>query len=121
MARPEYVKSLLGGVEPSLKAVLSSIIEYILGNLRTGPLSLTTRRAENFQWYYYEATTAAADVEFTVEHGLQRVPFTLIPHLNLQTPGAKLIRLTVTRAPDTRRIYLSSPDADAPCSFWLEA
>lgn len=122
MARIEYVRSLLGGLEAGLRAAFVLIFEYLFANLRLGRPSTTARRSENLQWYYYEAITdAVANTEFSIEHGLARAPFTLIPHLNLQIKNAKMVRLTVPRVADTRRVYLSSPDTSATISFYLEA
>jgi hypothetical protein len=122
MARIEYIRSLIGGVEAALKTTLNSVFEYLLNNLRLGRPNTSNRRAENLQWYYYEATThAVANTQFSVEHGLARAPYSLIPHLNLQLEGAKLVPLAIPRVADARRVYLSSPDTDAPISFYLEA
>lgn len=123
MASPSYVNSLMGGLDAALKRSLTFIFEYVLNNLRLGrPDAESDRtRAENFQWYYHEATTPSTpDEEFSVSHGIGREPYALIPVLNLQVVGSKMVRLTVTRLPDSRRVYLSSPDADAAIGFYLE-
>jgi hypothetical protein len=120
MARPEYVKTLISGLDTLSKRVFGDVFEYVLGNLRFGRPDIATR-AENAQLYYFEATTpTVVGTEFSVQHNMGRSPYLLIPCLNLQVVGAKMIRLTVTRLPDTRRVYLSSPDADATIGFWLE-
>ena len=122
MARASYVRTLLGPLDTGVKRVLNDIFEYILGDLRVGPPSTTTRRAGNLKWFYFEATTpSSANVEFSLLHGLPQAPYVLIPCLNLRVLNARIVRLTLSRLPDTKRVYLSSPDTNAFVSFWLEA
>jgi hypothetical protein len=119
MANPAYLKTLFGGVESSLRRALDQTWEYILGNLRIGR-PIAGDRAENLQMYFLEATTpGVADTEFTIPHGLATAPYLAIPVLPL-AEGAQLVRLRVTRAPDTVRVYLSSPDTNAPVTILVE-
>jgi hypothetical protein len=119
MANASYLKSLFGGADATLRRGLDSAWDYLLSNLRFGRPSNGTR-AENHQSYFFSTTTpAVADTEFTIEHGMDVVPYLILPVLPL-TLGARLVRLRVSRAPDSRRIYLSSPDTDAPVTILLE-
>lgn len=120
MADASYLKTLFGGVETGLRRALDQAWDYVLGNLRLGrPIDST--RSENFQAYFYEATTpGVANTEFTVAHGLGRTPYLLVPVLPLDAVGAKIVRLQVTRAADAARIYLSSPDINAAVTIMLE-
>jgi hypothetical protein len=119
MANPSYLKSLYGGVDPVLRRALGLTWDYILGNLRFGQPEDQTR-SENFQAYFYSVTTpAVANTEFTIAHGLGRAPYLLIPVLALDV-NAQLVRLTVSRAPDAARVYLKSPDTNAPVTILLE-
>lgn len=119
MANPAYIKTLFGGVEPILRRGLDQAWEYILGNLRFGQPE-DQERAENFQAYFYSTTTpAVANTEFTIAHGLGRAPYLLIPVLSLDV-GAQLVRLSVSRAPDAARVYLKSPETNAPVTILLE-
>ena len=120
MALPGYVETLLGGMEAGLRRSLRLIFDYVLANLTFGPPDDQTR-ARNFQCYYYTTTTpAVAETEFTIAHGLGTTPYLLLPVLNLQTVGAKVVPLTVTRAPDATRVYLSSTVASAPICVLME-
>lgn len=120
MANPSYLKTLFGGADAGLRRALDQAWEYILGNLRFGR-PVDQDRAENFQAYFYEATTpGVANTEFSIAHGLGRAPYLLIPVMPLNTVGAQMVRLEVTRAADESRIYLSSPDTDAPITILLE-
>ena len=120
MANASYVKSLFGGIDATLKRALDQAWDHILTkNLRFGrPTHMEA--SENLRGYFYTATTpAVADTEFTIAHGLGVVPYLLIPVLALDE-GAKLVRLTVTRSADASRVYLSSPDTNAPVTILLE-
>lgn len=119
MANPAFLKTLFAGVDPALRRSLDTAWEYILANLRLGRPTADSR-AENLQAYFYEFTTpSVANTEFSFTHGLPTAPYLLVPVLSLEE-GAKLVRLTVTRAPDAARVYLSSPDTDAPVTILLE-
>lgn len=119
MANAEYIASQLGGVEVSLKRLLVNVFRYLLTNLRFGRPE-DQSRAENMQAYFYTAITpSVANEEFTIAHGLGRAPYLLIPVMPLDE-GAQIVRLTVSRAADAARVYLKSPDTDAPVTILLE-
>ena len=58
MATPGYIESLVGNLDPPLRAALVRIFDYVLRNLRFGPV-VNQARTENFQSYYYTTTTPA--------------------------------------------------------------
>lgn len=121
MATPEYVIAQLGVIQPDLKRVFGDVFRYVLANLRLGRIAHQTR-AENVQAYFLTGTTpSVADTEFSIEHGLGTAPYTLLPVLDLQTVGSQLVPLTVTRAADGNRIYLSSSATDAPIAVLIES
>lgn len=120
MAVPGFVESLLGGVEADLKRVLVEAFRYVLPNGRFGPIAHQTK-LESFQAYYSTATTnSTANDEFSIVHGMGRTPYFCQPVVPLDTPGAKLVRLEVSRAADGQRVYLKSPEASAPIAVILE-
>lgn len=120
MASPAYVEALLGGVEAGLKRTLKGVFDYVLANLRFGPPTHQAR-SENWQAYYLTATTpAVAGQEFSIAHGLGRAPYLLMPVVALQDVGSQLVPLTVTRAPDASRVYLSSTTVNAPMAVLVE-
>lgn len=117
MASPPYVESLLGQLGTDQRQVFKRVFDYILTNLRFGPPAHQVR-ADNHQSYYLTSTTAAvANTEFSVLHGLGRTPYVAIPVLPLDAVGAKMVPLTVTRAADASRVYLSSSSTSA--AVWL--
>lgn len=121
MANIPYIESLMGGFAAAQKKSLKAIFEYILGNLRFGRV-LDKDRAENLQLYFFQVTTpTSANEEFTVPHTLRAAPYTLIPVLNLQSEGDKLVELEVSQVADDKRIYLKSPVTSAEITIAVEA
>jgi len=117
MASPPYVESLLGPLGTEQRQVFKRVFDYVLSNLRLGPPAHQVR-SDNHQLYYLESTThATANTEFSILHGLGRTPYVAIPVLPLDAVGAKLVPLTVTRAADASRLYLSSSSTSA--AVWL--
>jgi hypothetical protein len=121
MASSSYAKSLLGGLPAEIKTALARVFEYLLdGNVRFGPVEHQTRTT-NFAGVYLLGTTASvAATEFTLAHGLATVPRVLWPVLDPQAVGGQLVSLTVTRAADGVRVYLSSPSTSAPIAVYCE-
>ena len=114
-----YIAGLLNSVsDAGLKKVLIQSFDYVQDNWRLG----TGVRAANAQWARVESTTATvAGTEFSIRHSLGAAPHTLIPVLDLTTVGAQLVPLTVSRASDAERVYLSSTVVSATFTVFLEA
>jgi hypothetical protein len=120
MATPGYVESLIGGLEADLRGALKRVFDYVLRNLRFGPVTNQVR-TENFQAYYYTTTTpATANEEFSVAHGLGRVPYVLIPVLSLDSINQAIVPLQVSRAADASRFYLKSSSTSAAIAVMVE-
>lgn len=119
MADIGYIESELGGLDKDVKRGLVSALRYLLNNLTLG--APDQPRAKNFQWYWFSATTSSvANTEFSIAHGLGRIPGVILPTLPLNTVGAKLVDLEVSRAADANRIYLKSPSTSAPITVLVE-
>lgn len=120
MADLGYIKALLRRItDANTRIPLEQSFTHTLENLRFGVPDHQTR-AENFQLYFLQSTTAASTGEFTIAHGLNTVPRYAIPLLELDKPGAKLVPLEVTRAADAHRIYLKSTSTSAPITLLVE-
>lgn len=120
MANAAFVESQMGGLDRNFRRVFRSIFDYVLSNLRFGR-TVPGERAENFQLYTVEGTTpSVADTEFSIPHHLGTPPYLAIQVLDLQGVGSRMVRLKVTRVADTQRVYLSSPDTDAPVTLLIE-
>ncbi len=80
------------------------------------------KRAENAQLYQLDTTTPAnSTTEFSVAHGLTAAPRLVIPVLDVTTAGNQFASLTVTRAADSKRIYLRSSSTSAPITLYVES
>lgn len=112
MADIGYIKSELAAFKSDEKNALQNILTYVLNNLSWARLD--GGRATNAQLYYKSVTTStAANVEFSVPHGLGSTPSYLIPVLPLDEVGAQVVPLTVSRAADDKRVYLKSSSTSA--------
>lgn len=120
MARDTFVDTATGSLDPDLKLALKRIFTYVLNNLRFGQ-PVSDDRAENFQAYFYDAVTPATPgQEFSIVHNLGVAPYLLIPVLATQDVNAQLVPLTVTRAADANRVYLSSSVASTAIKVLIE-
>lgn len=117
MASKGYVEAILNSLPADQRKALALAFGHVLDDWQLG----TAQKAANARWYRYEATThATPDEEFTIAHGLGRAPTTLIPVLDVGVANAKTVRLQVTRAADSQRVYLRSPEASAAVTVYLE-
>ena len=120
MADSSYIKSLFGATPESVKKAADQAFTYLLGNLKLGPLDVN-RRSLNFQWYWLQGTTAsAANTEFSVAHGLGRIPSVILPVLPLDQVGGQIVPLQVSRAADVNRLYLKSTSTSAAFTILVE-
>lgn len=69
--------------------------------------------AGNLSAHYFASTSAASTGEFSIAHGLGSPPSLGILALDLRQAGAQLIPLEVSRAADSKRIYLKSTSTNA--------
>jgi len=122
MADLGYVQSLLRGIpDASTRSVLEQAFRHVLSNIRLGVPEHQTR-ATNLQSYWAVTTTPdTPDEEFSIAHGLGTAPSWAMQVLDMSQPGAKLVRLEVSRAADARRVYLRSPETNAPVTLLMEA
>lgn len=120
MADIAYIKSVFGNAPPEVKKAAEQAFTYLLGNLTLGAPE-DARRSKNFQWYWFSATTSSvAGTEFSIAHGLGRTPQVIMPVLPLNSVGARMVDLEVSRAADVNRIYLKSPSTSAPITILVE-
>lgn len=121
MADQGNVETMLAGLsENEQRRIFKAIFQYILKDIRFGR-AIDAEPSKNFGGGFYQGTTpAVADTEFTIDHGFGRTPYLLIPVLPLDTVGATMVTLTVSRAATEARVYLTSPDISAPFYVYLE-
>lgn len=120
MADIAYIKSLFGSTPDTVKKAAEQAFTYLLGNLTLGAPD-EGRRAKNFQWYWFSGVTSSvANQEFSIAHGLGRVPMVVIPVLAVNEVGARFVDLQVSRAADANRIYLKSSSTSAAIKVLVE-
>ena len=112
-----YVSTLLNSLPAEIKPPLQAIFDYLQDNWRLG----SRVRATNAQWYRVTGTTSSnAGTEFSIVHGLDSPPTWLIPIVDLTAVGSQLVPLTVSKAPDASRVYLTSSSTGATFTAYLE-
>lgn len=111
MASLGFIKTLLNGIEDvKTRQVLTSCFEEVMRQARIGD----SDKAENFAWFQVEGVTSSvANQEFSVLHGMEVAPNRFIPSIRLDTVGAQLVPLVMSRAPDNRRAYFKSSSTSA--------
>lgn len=117
MATKGYLDQLLNALPPDIKNPVSAAFQYMADNWRFGDGD----RAQNAQLYKFTGVTAAtANEEFSIRHGAGQTPSKLIPALDLTQIGSQIVPLTVSRAPDDQRIYLTSSSTGATFITYVE-
>lgn len=117
MADKGLVHGKINALPSDLRPPLNDAFDETLDNLRVG----TEDRALNMRWYRVSGTThATANTEFSIKHGLGFTPSQAFPVLDLSVVNSVMPVLTVTRAADDARIYLSSPSTAATFTILLE-
>lgn len=122
MADLGNISAKLNGLPQPMRPVLLEIFTILCRDIRFGhPKQEQPDPMLNHGGGFFGATTAAvANAEFNIPHGFGRVPYLAIQVLPLDTPGAQIVPLMVTRAADDKRIYLSSPTESAPVLLAVE-
>jgi hypothetical protein len=120
MANPGYVETLVGNLPPEHRTAWKRVMDYVLRNLRFGPV-VHQARTENLQSYWLVGTTSpVANQEFSIAHGLGRIPYVLIPVLSLDSVNQALVPLVVSRAADSNRVYLKSSSTSVAIALMVE-
>ncbi len=119
-----YIEALLNALPVDQRVVFKNVFRAVLKDLRFGHPDAngdTAQALTNFGGAFLMTTTpAVADTEFTIAHGLGRIPYGLVPYLPLDVVGAKTVLLENTRAADDKRIYLKTASTDAPITVIVE-
>ena len=122
MADLGRIEAELNGLPTELRPIFFRIFQGFVKDLRFGhPTFSTSDPCTNFgAGFFHTRTPTVANTVFSIPHGFGTAPYLALPVLPLDTVGASLVPLVVTQAADHRRIYLSSSEADAPCSLYVE-
>ena len=122
MATSSQAKALLGGVPADLKAALFKVMDYVFDrNFAFGPIDndVAQTPTTNLAGRYVKVTTnATANLETSIAHGLGRVPNVCWQVVSPAVANSQFIGdLTISRAADTARIYVTSATVGA--TLWL--
>lgn len=122
MADASAVEAELNALPPQLKAIFIRVFRAFLKDIRFGhPLGEATDPMLNMSGGFLHGTTPTLPGdEFTIAHGFGRAPYWAVAGLRLDTVGSSIVPLTVSRAADNKRIYLTSTIGDAPISLAVE-
>ncbi len=120
MADSGQVKALIGGLEGDIKKALTQVFEYVLVDIRVG-LPGHLRRSTNLRWVQLDGVTSSTPgQEFTVAHGLRRIPAVIFPALDVSGVNRTMPDLTVSRAADANRLYFTSTVGNASFTIFVE-
>ena len=115
-----YVTREVSSLPRELRPALTRIFQSIVKEGRFGHPA-DSEPSQNFAGAFYEFTTPATPGDtFTIAHQFGRAPYLAIPVLALDTVNAVVVPLTVQRAADEKRIYLTSSEASATGLLYVE-
>ena len=122
MASVNYVTSLLGSLDDSVKKSVKAAFEYALKFLSWGPVE-DMETAVNLSGSYYQFTTSSiAAQEFSIEHKLGTIPYMAIQVMPLNVANAQFVAMSLsTRVADTKRIYFTSNSTSATGFLYIES
>jgi hypothetical protein len=125
LATSSYAKSLIGALEAPLKKAFGDVFDYLLTNsLAFGPIDAdaTQSKTTNFLGRYVKVTTSSvASREIAVAHGLGRAPNVMWQVTSPRVVNSRFLGdLTVSRAADETRIYLTSASTSATIFLYVE-
>jgi len=125
MATSSHAKTLLGGIDAALKKALSEVLDYVLNNtMAFGPIEANEPRTKttNMAGRYLKVTTSGtANQEFSVAHGLGRTPNVIWQVTSPRVVNSRFLGdLTVSRAADEMRLYLTSASTGAVVWVYCE-
>lgn len=114
MADLGYVTTTLRGIkDDDTKRVLMTIFTHILQSGLTIGEPKHQARSKNLAATYLNSTTASSTGEFSIVHGLDSVPQFAVPMIDLRQAGAQFVPLEVSKAADSKRVYLKSTSPGA--------
>lgn len=124
MANIGLVQSYLSAIPsaqraPLLQAFLETLQNFTAGRPEAGVTQV--ERACNLRWYPLSFTTSAvANREVAIRHGLPTAPYLIIPVLDPTEVGGQVVPLKVTRVADDEFVYLSSSVTNAAVTIFVE-
>lgn len=121
MASTGYLLTFLNTLPNDVKRPLSALVQEAFKTLRFGAADEAAAACENFGGHLVPVTTSAtADQEVAVAHGLGRTPRLMFPVLAPNTVNATIPVIEVTKAADSVYFYVASATQSASFHMYLE-
>jgi hypothetical protein len=122
MADLGFFESEIRTLPEALRPTLLRLFRALLKDIRFGhPTGEAADPLLNLAGAFLHATTPAiASTELAIRHNFGRTPYLALPVLRLDSVGSSIVSLTVSRAADDKRIYVTSPVTNAPISLAVE-
>ncbi len=122
MADLGYLESEIKSLPEAIRPTMLRLFRAFVKDIRFGhPNGETTDPELNMAGAFLHATTPTVPgTEFSMPHKFGRTPYLALPVLRLDTVGVSLVSLTVSRAADDKRIYLTSTVGSAPICLAVE-
>ena len=125
MATSSHAKTLLGGLDAAIKRAVGDALDYVFNNnFAFGPIDADAAqtRTTNFAGRYVKVTTpGTANQELAVAHGLGRTPNVVWQVTSPRVVNSRFLGdLTISRAADESRVYLTSASTGATLWLYME-
>lgn len=122
MADLGFFESEIRSLPDTLRPTMLRLFRALLKDIRLGhPSGDASDPMLNLGGaFLHGKTPSVAGTEFTIKHSFGRTPYVAFPVLRLDAQGSSVVRLTVSRAADDKRVYFTSLDINAPISLAVE-
>ena len=116
-----FLETLLGGIQDAVtRSVLKQILTEVVKFQRFGPIGHQDPTEVGARVYLGSTTTSSSNTEFSILHGLGRIPYFALPVIPLDSSGAQSVRLVTARVADNQRVYFRSDSTSAPLFLMVE-
>jgi hypothetical protein len=113
------IKSLPANIQPTMLRIFRAFLKDLKLGHPTGDAARDP--LVNFGGTFLHGTTPATPGDtVSLPHGFGRVPYLAFPVLRLDSVGSSIVSLTVARAADDKRVYVTSTVANAPFTIVVE-
>ena len=114
MASLGFLETLLNGLtDATTKSILKQVFTELVKFEKFGPIAHQEPTQIGARVYLESTTADASTTEFSIAHGLGRAPYFALQVLPLDSSGAQLVPLVVSRVADVQRVYFRSTSTSA--------
>lgn len=117
-----FIEAEIKSLPETMRATMQRIFRAILRDIRFGHPSGDSRDpCLNMGAAFLHGTTPTTPgEEFSIAHSFGRTPYLAMPAVRLDSVGSSIVPVTVSRAADDKRIYLTSTIGNAPVTLIVE-